>query len=325
MAYKLLIAFAAIVHAARLKNQQRVSRPEAKVTDDEQQEAKVLDNLQLGMDPNIKEMLANVQLGQDPSGPLVPSLVPKPGQIFKVRNQEANPFGNWSSIGSRDYHWKLLSVKSQSNGTIVYPAKSFATLDGSFFDFTLFDGWKTTVVKNVFNEPLFKIRFTKHIWNPTRWTWSFRITHPQTGKVLFTINKDWFGTGLLGLRNEWRIYRGHKREGKQIYYAVSGYVGYERYFHHSKADWKKGKKPVAEASQAIGRDLIGLADTYTLQVNEGEDTALLMTSTVIFDMAEEQQAKQERAKRENKAERKKEERERRAKRERQRRNRRNSQ
>lgn len=249
-----------------------------------------------GKDAAPEVVLDDLQLGDNPQGPLVPSLVPKPGRVFEVRNQKPHDFKN-----TQEYHWIMVDFKNTLNGTVNYmdnSHSSFAKCEPSFvnasnFHSKLLDGWKTTVVKNTLNVPLFKIRLTKHKWNPFKMSWSFRIVHPRTGKVLFTINKDRVGTGLLARRDEWRIYRGRKRARQQIYYVVSGSMDHAHYFYHTKADYKKGKKPVAETSDSVALDQAGLPDSYTLQVKEGEDTALLMAASVIFDMVEQQGGVQE--------------------------------
>jgi len=47
------------------------------------------------------------------------------------------------------------------------------------------------------------------------------------------------------------------------------------------------RPPVAEASKHFGRSVLDLPDVYSLQVHEGEDTALLLAATVVMDMAHE--------------------------------------
>jgi len=234
----------------------------------------------------VNMVLDNIRLGDDPKGPLIPALVPKPGQVFEVMNREALDF-----IESNAYHWNMVSINE--NGRVVYPDKWFAEIDGSFFGNTM--GWKTTHVMNNRRERLFTIHMTKHMWNPTRWTWSFRIAHPVTDKVLFTINKDWFGGGWFMMRDEWRVYRGHKGDNDQVYYCVSSYIGYEHWCYANKHEWNNGREPRATFSQSMARDLIGLPDKSSLTVREGEDTGLLLATTVIMDMVYEQEEANERA------------------------------
>lgn len=231
--------------------------------------------------------LDDLQVGDDPRGPLVPALVPKPGQTLEVMNREALDF-----FESNAYHWNLVSVTD--NGETTYPGKWFAEIDGSFFGNKM--GWKTTYVNNKQHQRLFTIHLTKHMWNPTRWTWSFRITHPVTDAILFTVNKDWFGTGAFWMRDEWRVYRGEKGDGEQVYYCASSLTGYEYWCHHNKAEYQNSVQPAAYFSQSLARDLVGLPDSSTLKVEAGEDTALLLATSVIMDMVYEQEQANERAK-----------------------------
>lgn len=226
----------------------------------------------------------HLQLGPR-GGPLLPALVPAPGQVYEVMNREAVDF-----MESNEYHWNLVSVKDK--GRVAYPGRWFAQIDGGFFSNKF--GWKTTVVRSNSGRKLFVIRMTKHIFNPLRWSWSFRITHPRTGEVLYTINKDWVGTGVMWLRDEWRVYRGHKRDGDEVYYCVSSYLGYKYDFYHSKKDYLRNRPAVASVSQSIARSVLGAPDAFTLKVEEGEDTALLLATSVIHDMVYEHEEEDER-------------------------------
>merc|ERR1712232_542531 len=85
-------------------------------------------------------------------------------------------------------------------------------------------GARRTEITNNHGVPLFAIEMAKYIWNPTRLSWSFRIRHPITNEILYTINKDWFGAGFLFLRDEWGIYRGRRRDRQQIYHIIGGYL-----------------------------------------------------------------------------------------------------
>jgi len=233
-------------------------------------------------------LLDNIQTGDDPRGPLIPALVPRPGQTFEVMNKESSDF-----ITTNEYHWNLIGI--ENGGQVSYPNRWFAKVKGRFFSNVA--GYKTTTVRNNQGTPLFKIHLTKHLFNPTRWSWSFRIAHPFTGKILFTINKDWLGAGFLWTRDEWRVYRGRKSDGDQIYYCVSSYTGYDYSFFHSKDDWNNNRPPVAKVSQSVARDFVGLPDVFTLKVEQGEDTALLLATTIIHDMVHEQETADKQAKR----------------------------
>merc|ERR1719162_550253 len=224
---------------------------------------------------------AGVQLNPDPNGPLISNLVPPPGHIFEVQSRERLDF-----LESNEYRWAFISI--ENNGQVTPVQTWFATLQGGFFS-NLFGARRTEIMNN-FGTPLFAIEMAKYIWNPTRLSWSFRIRHPITNEIMYTINKDWFGAGFLFLRDEWRIYRGQRRDHNQIYHIVGGYFGYGHRYYHNKREWRRGIDPIAEASQSVGRSLLGLPDVYSLKVHENEDTALLLAATVIIDMVHESEA-----------------------------------
>merc|ERR1712146_867398 len=98
------------------------------------------------------------------------------------------------------------------------------------------------------------------------------------------------------MRDEWRVYCGHKGDGEQVYFCTSSYVGYEYWCYKTKSEWNNNRKPRAHMSQSMVRDLVGLPDKSTLKVEEGEDTALLLATSVIMDMVYEQEQANERAK-----------------------------
>jgi len=220
-------------------------------------------------------------LGPDPGGPLIPSMVPPPGTTFEVHNRERLDF-----FESNEYRWAFLSITQ--NGNQIPIDEWFASLSGSFFG-NIF-GARRTVVNNNLGVPIFVIELSKYTWNPTRLHWSFRIRHPETEAILYTINKDWFGAGFLFIRDEWRIYRGRQRDRDQIYHIIGGYLGYGHRFYHDKSEWRRELEPVAEATQSIARDVLGAPSVFSLKVHEGEDTALLLATTVIIDMVHESEA-----------------------------------
>lgn len=225
---------------------------------------------------------AGVQLNPDPNGPLISNLVPPPGHTFEVQNRERLDF-----LESNEYRWAFISIQTPDQVTL--PVNTwFATLQGGFFS-NLF-GARRTEITNNFGAPLFAIELSKYQWNPTRLSWSFRIRHSITNEILYTINKDWIGAGFLFLRDEWRVYRGRRRDGNQIYHVIGGYFGYGHRYYHNKREWRRGVDPCAEASQSMGRDFLGLPDVYSLKVHENEDTALLLATTVIIDMVHESEA-----------------------------------
>jgi len=209
---------------------------------------------------------------------LIPSMVPPAGTTFEVQSRERLDF-----LESNEYRWAFVSIQQ---GEVTQPVDQwFATLQGGFFG-NIFGARRTEITNNL-GQPIFVIEMAKYIWNPTRLHWSFRIRNPITEEILFTINKDWFGAGFLFLRDEWRIYRGRQRQGDEIYYINSGYFGYGHRFYHGKGEYRRGMDAVAEATQSMGRHVLGLPDVFSVKVHEGEDTALLLAATVIIDMVHE--------------------------------------
>lgn len=221
---------------------------------------------------------SNVQLGTDAHGPLVPGMVPPPNTTFAVQNRERVDI-----LESNEYRWAFVGIEQGGVATPI--SQWFAKLDGSYMG-NLF-GHRRVEVQNNAGTPIFAIEMAHYTWNPTALSWSFRIRHTITDEILFTINKDWVGAGFLFLRDEWRIYRGRRRDGNQIYHMTSSYLGYSHRFYHEKPFSSWTGTPVAEASQHLGRYLIGLPDVVSLRVHEGEDTALLLAATVIVDMVHE--------------------------------------
>jgi len=226
-----------------------------------------------------------IHLGQDPNGPLIPDLVPPAGEVYTLENRE-----RFDIFESNRYVWEFAS-RGNSVGESVPVGQRFAELEGSFFGNFL--GARRTTVRNTHGHALFHIELAKNVWNPTRLHWSFRIRHPLTNEILFTINKDIFGGGFLWIRDEWRVYRGQKRDANQLYYIVGGYVGYEHQFFKTKTDWRRGENAVGRAYQSVSRNLMGVApEVYSVTANEGEDAALLLATSVIINMVHETEARQ---------------------------------
>jgi len=233
----------------------------------------------------LHQKLDTLQLGPQP-GPLIPELVPGRGQTFEVANHERVDF-----IESNEYVWKLVNVVTEqttssgiANGPETTDAydKTIATTAGGFFSNIY--GYKTVHIRNNKGEDMFRLRRTKMMLNPFKLHWSFHVTPPNSKDVLFTIYKDIFGTGFLGWKAEFRVYQGRKRDGKQIYHCVK--AAWWTKCYHSKADYKAGQPAVAEFSKSVKRDVSLVApDRFSLKVKEGEDTALLLTTTTVMDMA----------------------------------------
>jgi hypothetical protein len=161
----------------------------------------------------------------------------------------------------------------------------------------------------------FQVVRTKHILNPLKYRYSYRVLKPGFHKswtnddILFTINRDMFGRGLLGIKDEWRIYLGRERYGKERYYCVQSWWGWKTRCWHSKLEYESGRgsltvnghpgpkyNPCAVLSQvpnagALSAVLPGLSfvpDQFYLFVNAGEDAALMMAFSIIVDSAQDQ-------------------------------------
>jgi len=217
------------------------------------------------------------------NGPLIPDLVPPPGHIFVLESREKIDF-----IESNSYEWRFASrtsTLSEGEEQTTRVDQAFAELEGGAI--SNFFGHRRTTIKNSDGVPLFQIHLTKSVFNPTSIRWSWRISHPISEKVLFTINKDIIGTGVLWLRDEWTIYRGRMRDANPIYYVVGGYMGYGHQFFKTKTDWRRGVPAVAEASEGITRSILGAPTVFSVKVSEGEDAALLLATTVIINMVHE--------------------------------------
>jgi len=200
-----------------------------------------------------------LELGNPNAGPLVPGLVPQPGQTFKVANVKV-PNG---------WDWKLVSIDDGAttervNKVVAHVPGEYRTTKREQID-----------VQTVKGDHLFKIACAKRLFRCSKRT--FYILRPYSDKVLFTVRRDVFGTGWMMSKDEWQIWRGEKGIGggdddKKVYYCVESSEGPACY--HSKQEHNHGVKEVA--TKYKGR---------SLEVESGEDTALLFALTVIIDIA----------------------------------------
>jgi hypothetical protein len=69
----------------------------------------------------------------------------------------------------------------------------------------------------------FQLSDSKHKWNPAKMRYSYRVLAPKPAlksyDVKFTINRDLFGRGFFGIKDEYRIYKGRERNGHMVYYC----------------------------------------------------------------------------------------------------------
>jgi hypothetical protein len=161
----------------------------------------------------------------------------------------------------------------------------------------------------------FQIVKTKHNYNPFKYRFSYRVLRPGAPKwwedkdILFTVNRDLFGRGFFGIKDEYRIYQGRERNGIERYYCVQSWWGWMTRCWHSKREYESGRtsltvkghggpkfNPIAVLSQKVNaaafskflKPLAFFPDKYTLFVNSGEDAALLTALSIIVDSTEDQ-------------------------------------
>jgi len=214
----------------------------------------------------------------------MPGLVPPAGTVFEVVNREMELGG-----GTNNYRWAFLNIEQGSQVTPIN--EWFASVDGDFF--SSFSGTRRTVVRNNLGQDLFIIEASRRTT-----TTSWRIKQPVTEAILFTINKDIFGAGFLGIRDEWRIYRGRERDAEQIYYVVSDYSEHHHEFFHSSEEYQNSMQPAAESRQYTRGNTYTqgfVSDSIGAKVQAGEDTALILAATVVIDIRNEAEAEAQRA------------------------------
>jgi hypothetical protein len=161
----------------------------------------------------------------------------------------------------------------------------------------------------------FQIVKTKHIINPLKYRYSYRVLRPGAPKwwedkdILFTVNRDLFGRGFGGIKDEYRIYQGRERYGIERYYCVQSWFGWVTRCWHSKKEYESGRtsftvnghvgpkyNPIAVLSQKVNVGAFSqfvtplqlFPDKYKLFVNSGEDAALLTALSIIVDSTEDQ-------------------------------------
>lgn len=207
-------------------------------------------------------------------GALVPALVPKAGETFEVMNFDE---------GGKNYHWSFISAKTgnhQEYAGSKYVGATFAKVHGGFSGKT----FKPLVVQNANGEAIFNIQ--NCLTKTFRWIKSmvssseFCVTHPYSDQVMFTLSKDKFGRGWMFKKDEWRIFRGKKKDKRQLYYCVKSHIGKDHVCYKNEKDFERGQKEVAHASRLYESG----PDKYSLKVEAGEDTALLLAATVTIDM-----------------------------------------
>eukprot|EP00928_Gymnodinium_smaydae_P033840 TRINITY_DN2412_c0_g1_i1.p1 TRINITY_DN2412_c0_g1~~TRINITY_DN2412_c0_g1_i1.p1 ORF type:complete len:365 (+),score=45.24 TRINITY_DN2412_c0_g1_i1:372-1466(+) len=250
-----------------------------------------------GEKPNIDVNKFKLRLGGK-GKPLLPKLVPPAGSRYQFLIRE-----HASLIARNDYSFYFNKICEES-ACMNYAQEHglFLRAEGDFWTNRL--GTRAVNVVDREGKRILKIRRNRKMVNPRGWLReSFRV-FPGNANVknlahtLFTINRDFFGRGILWLKDEWRIYRGRKRHGEQIYYARGGY--FQTWSHHdifrTNGSFTKqdpgivaGRLQKIFTKRGIVGDLTGvgdwLPDRFELDVNEGEDSGILLTLALLCDMA----------------------------------------
>jgi hypothetical protein len=236
-------------------------------------------------------------------GSLVPELEKEDARIYKVKELWALG-NNYNVKDQTDFSWTTWKFKGGNTLNVrgKWSSKYF--------------GRGVSHVKDPkTGRRLFKIKRSRHAWNPANWVgrFSYRIMAPydkNTSQALYTINKDYFGRGFAWSKEEWRIYRGTMGYGDTLaYYCVGSYLGWDTKCYESEKDYDQGrkgltvwgkkevqhlekKKPVAVLKQKwydlatiVGTPINILPDAYYVKVAPGADTALFIAFATILDTA----------------------------------------
>lgn len=222
--------------------------------------------------------LLNLELGF-PGQALIPKLVPPPGFTYEFKNKEDNDkFKDQVKNNEKnEYKWELDEIRFPSQRYECELDLKIAKLKGKLTSDSF--GHKSVHVYDTMGREIFKIRHDKNVWNPLALRWSFRILPPgskDSNDALFTFNKDVFGRGLIGLQEEWRIYRGRERDNDMVLYCVGDYKKHNFAFYRRAEDYDNSAQPVATIKQKKSK--------IKLMVPAGEDTALMLAMSTILDM-----------------------------------------
>jgi len=222
---------------------------------------------------------------------LIPELVPPPGAVYEFWNKEKPTLDQlvFDQLDKNAYNWELESMKFAGIGKAVTQEK-IAGLMGKRISNAM--GHRNVHVYNLNGTEMFHLRMTKSDFNPTKFKWSFRVLPPGSKSnkdTLFTINRDQWGKGSMWMTEEWRVYRGRKRDGELLYYGVGDNYNHDFAFYRNQTDADSGKGTVL-AKIRQRRNLGyhtrwgGFANHFQLTVNPGEDSALLLVASTAIDI-----------------------------------------
>merc|ERR1711953_1381553 len=226
--------------------------------------------------------LASLSIGTNGEA-LLPALVPSSGTTFTLNLLED------------------VDVKEKDCGELgdtfahklgVCDASSFKVLQkgaGQMFRFQREDQDPFSTVKafNRDEQEMFMLKMPRENWKPGRWTW--RVQRSNASEPLFTITK--------AFTQEWYIYRGRKRDNALAYFCepdqrMAIYKGIFNWYKCyaspedkdkvlAKMEHKKIPRPSEEHHRPTFR--FGKPDEYTLEVETGQDTGLLVAWSVLVD------------------------------------------
>lgn len=246
---------------------------------------KVQEFSQLGLEAGLRVWS---KLGGDaPGEPLIASMVPPPGVTYRFVNRHN---GEWNLAAAKLDH----DSDFQQVGQMVAMMQRETGLGGAL---SKVFGHKVTHVYDINGEEAFQIRMVKAVVNPMRLRWSFHIVPPDNSRSLIMVTKDVWGRGLFGRKQEWRIFHQPQQRGRRsglrqmLYYGVGARKKYVTEFYKSKQDYDKSRndkerteKQVARVSLTGRRHFLRRGQTPMLEVQSGEDSALLIAVCAIMDI-----------------------------------------
>eukprot|EP00928_Gymnodinium_smaydae_P076369 TRINITY_DN59390_c0_g1_i1.p1 TRINITY_DN59390_c0_g1~~TRINITY_DN59390_c0_g1_i1.p1 ORF type:complete len:299 (+),score=34.49 TRINITY_DN59390_c0_g1_i1:65-898(+) len=239
--------------------------------------------------PGIDDtMLALGDKGQ----PLLPGLVVPAGYTYKFGILE-----NRSLLERNDYRFVVRKV-CQGNMCEKLDAEPFMYTVGGWTSNQV--GHRTVKVQDRSGKHIFTVRSIRSAAAMPFSRCSYRVFPPNStdkSDVLFTIFRDAFGQGLLWKKDEWRVYRGRKRDNDQIYFGINGYFdtwSKTELYKIPGSDYKKHPdKHIGTLQKKLnGVTVVGdiydagdwIGDNFKLEVKEGEDSGVLLMLGMVVDM-----------------------------------------
>lgn len=217
---------------------------------------------------------------------LLPQLVPPPGTKYKFKNRE--------KVGLTDLVWQDKNKYKLELDEIKRPGQPDQEIDIDILKTeshtSLTGGHATIHIEDKAGTDLFNLRRTRHTWNPVNVVgrYSFRILCPgckDNDTPWFTINRDRY----FGFTQTWRVYRGRERDGQELYRCEGKWwrgMGAKMTVYRGGTDQKAAK---IKQEMNAGFFVEGLPDKFTIEVEEGEDSALMLMLSILIDSATDDQ------------------------------------